>query len=202
MTAVSPRWVGAAILAVGVAGCGGAHRDKDASTQSAVRREQVRVHEQVVASLRQTSHARYGGLPSYLASRQGDPHRVLLATAHHPARTTQGAPVRLRLAGGSGTAMAAGPIVPLDMGGTDATTAAARFTLTFTKLHGRVPLRTNLFGILDEQGALHVPPVHVRRHGDSARVSVRLRLPTGDGKIVYSPAGRPLVTWDYTLETD
>lgn len=59
-----------------------------------------------------------------------------------------------------------------------------------------------MIGLVDEHNAAHVPTLTVKRDGRSVEVTVSTTLPTGDGRIVYAPEGKPLATWDYTLETD
>ena len=158
-------------------------------------------------------HARYGALPRDLRGHQRlPPDQVLPASLAHPAEAIEGNAVALTLAGGSAHAVAVGPDVPSRNQGTADLHTGASWVLTFSAVHGRVPLSAGRFTITDGQGQLLHP--RVRPAGGGAlpptvpagrpyTIVIRARVSVGDGRLRYAPAtGRLISEWDFDVETD
>jgi hypothetical protein len=183
---------------------------------SRVRAQEAAIHREVLASLHHDSNknARYGGIPAYLRNKQGAPaNQVLTATAAHPVYAIQGNSVRLRLAHGSALATAVGPEIPERIQGSADLHTRATWILTFTHVHGTVPISPSLFTATDEQGSLLLPRVSVVGGGPLPKTVPAGRLFTlrltaagvsvGDGKLRYAPGNGPwLAEWDFDVETD
>jgi hypothetical protein len=168
-----------------------------------------------VAALRSSgvpASARYGQIPSWLPKPKGSVGRVVSASAGHPWRAIEGDTVAVLLAGVSVLATAVGPAVPSEGRFPVPATSPCTFTLTLRVERGRVALRAAAFTIVDELGRLHHPLVRAAPGGAlpatvAAGRAVALTLsgvlPTGDGRLRWSPAGaRPIVSWDFAVEID
>jgi hypothetical protein len=155
-----------------------------------------------------TPHYTYGGLPSWLPSSSVATNRVVHASAAHPQLAIEGNTVVASVAGGSTTVTMVGPTVPPFVAPPPPATTAT-FTVTLTKSSTPVVVRAKDFALIDGNGNRFYPsafvggatsivvPAHVSR-------SVRLReyMAVGSGSIRWAPGGRPLVTWEYTVEND
>jgi hypothetical protein len=158
------------------------------------------------------SSARYGGLPSWLPKPKVQVGRVLRASVAHPALSIQGEAVAVQLASGRVLATAVGPQVPEEGRFPVPPVTPVTFIVSFSGGSHPVPLDASAFKLIDERGSLHQPKVTAVGGGRApARilpgrvVSVELHdiLPTGDGGLSWTPeGGRPIVTWDYTVEID
>ena len=118
----------------------------------------------------------------------------------------------MALAHGAVKAIAIGPDVPEDGRFPVPKSTRCRFELTFTDASGVVALRSRMFTIRDELGALHHPRVSgpgggpVPRRvlaGQSVTLTLTAVLPTGSGTVRWTPSGRtPVVGWDFDVEID
>jgi hypothetical protein len=157
--------------------------------------------------------AKYGGLPSWLPKAEAPAHRTATASAAHPWLAVEGDTVSARLTRGRVLVNAVGPAVPEE--GTFPVRASTRctFTVTFRSPSGVVRVDPRAFLIVDELGALHRPRVAARgrllthpvalRRGQTLRLALTGVLPTGNGHLIWAPAGtRPLVSWDFSVEID
>ena len=232
MTGPLRHATGAAALALlsagAVAGCGSArpaapdHRADGAGgrppavhVSRAVRAEEASIHRAVTSSLRSGAASRrsYGGIPVELRGHQAPPRRqVLSARPGDPAEPISGVSVRLHLAGGRALALGVGPYVPVRDQGSFHNRTPATWRVTFSDVHGTVPVRASMFTLLDEQGRTLVPRVSVLGGGPvpvtapagrSITIVLAARTPIGTGTIRYTPSGNHFVAgWDYDAETD
>lgn len=156
---------------------------------------------------------KYGGIPSWLPKATIPVGRVLTASAAHPALTIQGDTVAVNLAAGRVTATAVGPQVPEEGHFPIPRTSPCTFVVTFTAAHGAVPLARRAFIFVDEEGHPHwprsvtvmggAPLPNVVAPGRTVNVVVNAVLPTGGGRLLWSPVGlHPIVAWDYSVEID
>lgn len=215
----------AATLSVGLlAGCGSSASAPHAAHSQAMPRPKVSsrlraqeeaIHKQVLASLHHDSdaHVRYGSVPAALRNKQAPPaDQTLTATTSRPATAIQGNGVVLRLPHGTALATAVGPDIPQRIQGSAALHTPATWDLTFTDVHGTIPISPKLFTVTDEQGLILAPRVTVVGGGPLPRTaptgrSLTLVLKTtvsiGDGKLRYAPTGGAwLAQWDFDVETD
>jgi hypothetical protein len=153
----------------------------------------------------------YGGLPSWLPKSTVKVGRVVSASAAHPKLAIQGDTVAVTLADGHVLATAVGPVVPEEGEFPVPATSPCRFTVTFTRAAGVVPVSPATFTILDEQGQLHHPRVIARGGGkapatvgqQTVTIVIKAVLPTGSGELRWSPGpGKPVVSWDFDIEID
>jgi len=136
---------------------------------------------------------------------------VVEASASRPALAIQGDAVSVRLARGRVLATAVGPAVP-PLKLPPPPTTRCTFTVTFASASGVVPLSARAFTIVDELGRVHQPvvrslgggPVPARvRPGRTVTLTVRDVLPSGSGRLRWTPAGTlPVVSWDFDVEID
>lgn len=88
----------------------------------------------------------------------------------------------------------------------------ATFDLTFTAVHGSIPVTAAKFTITDELGHLHHPQVSVMGGGPTpatlpaghpSTLVIHTTLPIGNGRLDFTPMeSRPLVAGDFDVETD
>ncbi len=156
--------------------------------------------------------ASYGGIPTWLPTPKLGVGRVVAASAGHPWLAIEGDTVLVHLARGQVLATAVGPAVPSEGQFPLPRTSRCTFTVTLTRAAGVVPLRANAFSIVDELGHLHHPRVTTQgggplpatiTPGQTVIVTVRDRLPTGNGQLRWAPGTlRPIVSWDFDVEID
>ncbi len=161
----------------------------------------------------QHSAAAYGGIPAWLPKPTTQVHRVLHASAAHPALSIEGEGIQVTLAGGATVlATAVGPEVPEEGRFPVPQVTPVTFLVTFAHATRRVPIDRSAFALIDGRGTLHRPSL-TGLHGGAAPaqvapghpVTVELHdiLPTGDGGLIWAPRGtRPLATWDFAVEID
>ena len=159
-----------------------------------------------------SSSAKYGGIPSWLPKPKLPVGRVVSASAAHPWLAIEGDTVLVHLARGQVLATAVGPAVPSEGQFPLPRTSPCTFTVTFTRALGLVPLRKDAFTILDELGRVHHPLVMAQdgrqlpakiTPGQTVIVTVRDRLPAGNGQLRWAPAtAKPIVSWDFDVEID
>ena len=184
------------------------------SVPPAVRAQELALPRQVSDALHSANRGsgRYGAPAGFLPRNSVPAGRILTAAPGRPVLAIEGDTVRLQLPGGQGLLSAAGPAVPDRIQGTRALRTPTRFLLTFTGIHGTLPLPRGAFTIVDELGHLHHP--HVSRLGGASvpgqiggggRLTLALTgvLPVGNGRLRFAPAsGAPVVSWDFDVETD
>ena len=156
--------------------------------------------------------ASYGGIPSWLPTPNVQVGRVVTASAGRPRLAIEGDTVLVQLARGHVLATAVGPAVPSEGQFPLPRTSRCTFTVTLTRASGVVPLRASAFSILDELGRLHHPRVTAQGDGplpatiapgQTVVVTVRDRLPTGNGQLRWAPGTvKPIVSWDFDVEID
>jgi hypothetical protein len=88
----------------------------------------------------------------------------------------------------------------------------ATWDITFSRVHGTVPITPRTIRLTDEQGNTLAPRLTVRGggraprtvpHGAPFTLVLHARTSIGDGKVRYSPSGgRLLAEWDFDAETD
>jgi hypothetical protein len=87
-------------------------------------------------------------------------------------------------------------------------TTPSTFTVTFAHASGSVPLSPAAFTIRDEFGHLHrprvdgAPPTLAVPVGRLVTLTISAVLPTGNGQLTWTPAGKPVVSWDFDVEVD
>lgn len=102
-----------------------------------------------------------------------------------------------------------GPAVPEGAFPVPATTPCT-FTITLAGSTGHVALDLENFSVVDERNETHVlalargsadPPTEV---AGRATIAFRLTaiLPTGNGELVWAPAGKAIASWDFDVEID
>ena len=156
--------------------------------------------------------ARYGGIPSWLPKPKVHVGRVATASPAHPWLAIEGDTVSVRLLHGRTLATAVGPSVPHEGQFPVPPSTPCTFTVTFSAARGSVPLRAGAFTIVDELGRRHHPRVSGRHGGapprrvaDGRTVTLVVRdvLPTGNGRLRWTPAGSAaIVSWDFEVEID
>lgn len=221
---VRPSWLAVGSAAILLVGCGSSsHRPvadqplrNDATTRvsATVKAQEQAIHRQVLASLRQAkdSTARYGGIPSFIPKASIPIDRVMTASLVHPALAIQGDAVQLRAPSGRALATAVGPNVPDRYQGSFHSDAPVTFDVSFTRVHGAIPIRSHMFLIRDELGTLLHPTLSVAGRGPVPldvptgrpfTLILRIRIPIGGGDLEYVPTGRHyLADWAFTAETD
>jgi hypothetical protein len=153
----------------------------------------------------------YGGLPSWLPKPSVPVGRVVTASAAHPRLAIQGDTVRVLLTGAQVLATAVGPQVPEEGQFPVPETTRCTFTITFAKATGTFTLRAADFATVDDRGQLHRLRLHLRgggplpaqvTAGQTVSVIMTGRLPAGNGQLIWAPAGRNTVSWDFSVEID
>ena len=137
--------------------------------------------------------------------------RVVTASAAHPKLAIQGDTVHVLLTGAQVLATAVGPQVPEEGQFPVPETTRCTFTITFAKATGAFTLRAADFATVDERGQPHRLRLHLRgggplpaqvTAGQTVSVIMTVRLPTGNGQLIWAPDGRNTVTWDFSVEID
>lgn len=166
----------------------------------------------VVVATRTQPVPTYGGLPSWLPKAKVSVGRLVDASAAHPWRAIEGDEVSVLVGNGRVLATTVGPDVPENGEFPVPATSPCTFTVTLKGVAGDVPLAPRAFTILDELGHLHRPQVTASdggavpteiRVGRTVTLTVHDVLPTGGGRVRWSPGGTtPIVSWDFDVEID
>jgi hypothetical protein len=161
---------------------------------------------------RAADSAKYGGLPSWLPKPKMSVNRVVSASAAHPALAIQGSSVEVETPQGHVLATAVGPETPEQGRFPVPATSPCTFVVTFARPSAAIPLDAASFELVDEFGHVRHPRLSAISGGPPPRqlepghtLSVRMYdvLPTGDGALEWTPAGRrPTVAWDFDVEID
>jgi hypothetical protein len=156
--------------------------------------------------------ASYGSLPSWLPTTTIEPDSVLTGTVAHPALTTEGDPVEVRLADDSSVrATVSGPVVPGEGLPFQAPATTCTWTVTLSDASTTVRVVAPDFTALDHLGSVyHVAVVGgqasaptVLAPGQSVTLTLRAVMPTGEGLLRWAPDGRNIVaSWDFEVEND
>jgi hypothetical protein len=154
----------------------------------------------------------YGGLPSYLPTAPAGSDGVLIGSVSHPALTSEGDTVEVKLpAGGTVRMTVTGPVVPGE--GLPHQTSATTCTWTLTLDHAStaVPLRLADLTTLDQLGDVSrlstvtgepAPPA-VLQPGASTTFELRTTMKIGEGLMRWAPGGSKVVAaWDFEVEND
>ena len=158
-----------------------------------------------------THHSSYGGLPSYLAAAAETTDATLQGSSQHPALTSEGDEVRVRLPHGQALVEVSGPVVPGEGLPYQATADTATWTVTVSHVTGRIPLQLKDFTTIDSLGVVYHPafvigahrPPHLLRHGQTAKFELRAVMAVGEGMMRWAPVNNDLVaTWDFVVEND
>jgi len=158
------------------------------------------------------SHARYGGLPSWLPKPKVPVNRVVNASYVHPVLAIQGDTVSVQTGQGRVLATAVGPEVPEEGHYPVPATSPCTFIVTFSGASRAIPLSAASFSLIDELDHVFHPRItaigggampRLVAPGKSVSLKVHAVLPTGDGGLRWAPGGeRALVTWDFEVEVD
>jgi hypothetical protein len=184
----------------------------------ALKAQEQAIHRQVLAALHAPPPNNLPpGIPAYLRRATARVNRIVTADAAHPALAIEGASVRLALPAGRAIATLVGPGIPRAVAGKVVQQAPATFQLTFAGPRGSIPLSRSEFTIKDEFGQSHAPAITTLsgaampstvRAGEKLTLVMKTILPIGNGQLQYRPLGvrvtkhdRPLVAWDFSVET-
>jgi hypothetical protein len=219
----------AALILAGLvpAGCGAStsdtttvqnHFPKPAKVSAAVRAQEQRIHEQVLAGLHApVPKGLKPGVAGFIPRNTIAVNRIVTATPSHPQLAIQGDSVQLDLPSGHAVATMNGPLYNNKYVGSNDPTVPAQFVLTFTNTQGTLPLAPDDFTVLGQLGNNIVPKIRVQGGGalprqlDSGQPLTLIMstiIAAGDGSIVYNPTGiakpghKPLVGWDFIVEDD
>ncbi|WP_420367629.1 hypothetical protein [Curtobacterium sp. L1-20] len=154
----------------------------------------------------------YGSLPSWLATIPADTDGVLTGTAAHPALTSEGDTVRVRLGDGSTLfATVTGPVVPGEGLPHQGETTTCTWTVSLRRATHSVPVSLADMTTIDQLGnvyrlapvAGHPAPPAVLEPGQRASFEVRTVMKVGEGVLRWAPDGsHVLAEWDFEVEND
>jgi len=162
---------------------------------------------------------RYGQIPSWIPRQKQPSDSVVSATIAKPVlAAVEGDTVLARLPVGSAYVTAVGPSVPnwvqtyahKNLWTADSL-APSTFTFTVADRKGAVPLRPADFEIQTEEGQIVHPAVSLAdgkalpasvKLSRPVTLSLRAKLPEGEGAIRWADGSRTLVIWMYSLELD
>jgi hypothetical protein len=163
---------------------------------------------------------RYGQTPKWLKIPEPAAVTSPVASAAKPdLGAMQGVPVAARLPGGSAKIFVEGPAVPGWVSNDasegrlpEGASVPSTFSVSFSAVHGTVPLSAGQFTLITYQGKILHPAVKLAGGGSlpsalesGQTISLRLSVPVpeGDGAIRWAPNGRKiLVSYFWTLEFD
>ncbi len=158
------------------------------------------------------SAAKYGGLPSWLPKSKVNAYEIVSASSTHHVLAIQGDTVSVTLPQGKVHVTAVGPEVPEEGHFPVPATSPCTFVLTFADANAAIPLDPATFTLIDSQGHVRHPRMSAMDGGPAPSqvppgktVSIKLYdvIPTGDGGLAWAPSsGRPIVTWNFTVEID
>lgn len=151
----------------------------------------------------------YGQLPSWLPDTKIPVQRTLVASIRHSRLGIGGDTFEVVVPTGHVLVAMSGPLTPPFVTPPPPITRAT-FDLTFSKVVGVVPIRSNDFGIIDGNGDVFYAKSFVGGIKTMAAplhraftLQVSQVMATGTGSIAWAPNGHdPIVTWEYTLEND
>lgn len=158
----------------------------------------------------------YGGMPSYLRSAPGaasdDTDAVLDGSADAPALTSEGDPVRVRLADGASVlATVTGPVVPGEGLPHQGETTTCTWTVTLRGATREVPIDVAQMTTSDQLGntyglapvAGEPSPPSTLGPGQRVTFDLRTTMKVGEGLLRWAPDGtHPVAEWDFEVEND
>ncbi len=149
--------------------------------------------------------------PSFLPQSQTPVDQVLTASTGHSQLAVQGVAVEVDLPAGQALVTITGPKVPPFVA-PPPDNVTATFDVSLTHVTGTIPVQLADFAITDQLGRTFAPslvvgeaaPPSTVSAGGSVDFQVTAVMPTGEGRILWSPAGgtTPLVGWDFIVEND
>ncbi|MGA2930087.1 MAG: hypothetical protein ABSG43_29680, partial [Solirubrobacteraceae bacterium] len=155
---------------------------------------------------------RYDAIPSWLPNHTGAVDRIVVASAAHPALAVQGDSVAVALRHGRVLVSTLGPDVPRAAGVAIAPKTTSTFIVSFSSASGVVRLNPASFTIVDELGHVHHPAVRAVgggapprevRQGQTVALSLHCVPSPGNGHLTWvAGRARPIVAWDFELETN
>lgn len=154
----------------------------------------------------------YGGLPSYLATIPSTTDEVLTGTTRHPALTSEGDTVRMRLADGATLlATVTGPVVPGEGLPHQTETTTCTWTVTLSGASRTVPIDLADMTTIDQLGNVYrlnpvqgqpAPPTSIAP-GQRETFELRTVMKVGEGLMRWAPGGSKIVAeWDFEVEND
>jgi hypothetical protein len=148
--------------------------------------------------------------PAFLPTTTEPVDRVVTATPDRPQLAVQGIAVEVDLPSGHVLATVTGPRVPPFVT-PPPPQVTATFDIALTDVAGSIPVRLTDFSITDQLGRTFRPSLVVHERAPARRIStgrsenfqVTAVLPTGAGRLHWSPSGdAPVVSWDFIVEND
>lgn len=206
----------ALVAVVATSGPSSRHAERAASARRTA--ASAGVHQQApgVAYTRhavKTSGNTYGYVPAWLGQAKVPVGRLVVATPAHPWLAIQGDTVRVKLPRAQVLATVSGPAVPRQRHLQVPRTSPCTFAVTLTDASAPIAIAPSQFAAIDEQGRVHAPkvtsqdggqPASEVRPGQTVELKLYAVLPTGQGRITWSPTAgvKPTVQWDFDVETD
>ncbi|SDP49707.1 hypothetical protein SAMN04515671_4496 [Nakamurella panacisegetis] len=158
-----------------------------------------------------TTEPAYGSLPTYLPTAAIQPDSVLTGSAAHPALTTQGDQVEVRLGNGKSVrATVSGPDVPGEGLPYVSPATTCTWTITLDRATATVPIDLHEFTTIDHLGGTYrlalapgqsTPPAAIGP-GQTVAFRVRTRMETGEGLMRWAPGNSVVASWDFVVEND
>lgn len=151
----------------------------------------------------------FGTLPAFIPTTTTPVDRVVTASVARPALAVQGVAVNVNLPAGHVLGLVTGPTVPPFVT-PPPPAVTATFTVALSHASGSVPVRLSDFTITDQLGRTFEPTLVVGEKHPPATVSpgatvtfqVTAVMPTGEGRIHWSPGGKLVASWDFIVEND
>lgn len=154
----------------------------------------------------------YGGLPSYLPTAPAGTDGTLVGSVSHPALTSEGDTVDVKLPGGGTVSMTVtGPVVPGEGLPHQADDTTCTWTVTLDHATKALPIRIADLSTLDQLGNVYslatVPgqrkPPSELGPGEKATFELRTDMKVGEGLLRWAPGGSKIVaSWDFEVEND
>jgi hypothetical protein len=152
----------------------------------------------------------FGTLPPYLPKNTAPVDRIVTASPGRPQLAVQGVSLQVDLPEGRVLATVTGPQVPPFVA-PPPPEVTATFNISLAHASGTVPVRLTDFTITDQLGRTFEPtlvtgeaaPPPSVRPGPTVSFQVTAVMPTGDGRLHWSPTGSPpIASWDFIVEND
>lgn len=152
----------------------------------------------------------FRGQPSFLPTSSESVDAVVTASPGQPQLAVQGVGVQVEVPAGRVLATITGPHVPPFVA-PPPPSVTATFDVSLAAATGQIPIRLSDFTITDQLGRSFHPTLVAREAdppktapaGRTTTFSLTAVMPTGEGRIYWSPAGAsPIVGWDFIVEND
>jgi hypothetical protein len=137
--------------------------------------------------------------------------RTVVGTVAKPAITVEGDYVEVRTAAFSARALITGPVVPGEGLPTQTNFTTCTWTISLSRVVGRVPIAVADFDSIDHSQTVFKPyllpgesaPPATLRTGQTLTFKIRSVMPVGEGLLRWAPDGNNIVAkWDYQVEND